>query len=323
MARAISVGTIITTFPATRRLTRYDYLFFTYAGSRKDKSAYGPDWFHNLFPPIVPIGWISPGEKIGRGLALGTSRNIHEFKEPEKACLMIKTLMEFYNSTGAKSIALGGQLPSVLAAAGTAPAPPFVSGQFGTIFILYLLIGRLLKKRNPDPGRIFIGILGVGFIGSALVRFLSGYFHRVIAVDIRKADYDNWPANVTYTTEKKALEECDMVVILTGNGDDAKLAIKHMKKQVIVLDDSHPQLSTELIFRIRNEKNGAVFKAAVAAPGVRFNPRLPGFNPEWIPGCAIEAMVAARFGHEYKTQEEFNTLGVALGFKPLFVTHRM
>ena len=322
VSRGLFVGVFITTFPITRRFISYDYLFFTYAATSEDSDKYGPAWFRNLFPPMVPIGWISRGGEIGRGLVLGTTLNAGKFEDRKMAESLKDLLLSFLRKTGAKSISLGGRLPSVLTAAGIDLDPPFVYGKFGTVYILQLSIRHFVEKKGLVPKQTVVGILGIGFIGSALACFLADHYKQVVAVDIRKSSRDEWPEKVIYTTDASKLQTCDIVVILTARGDDAESAISQLKQDVLVLDDAHPQLSAPLISRIRNEKKGEVYKAAVRAPGVRFIQRLPGFNPEWLPGCAIEAMVAARFGNSYKTQAEFNDLGDRLGFEPLEIFHR-
>ncbi len=313
----------ITALPVTRRIIPFEYLFFTYAATAKDQNAYGPAWLRNLFPSIVPVGMLSANGRTGYGLMLGTAKDAHSFDSPEKLSSMQRTLFKWHNRLNTRSIALGGQLPGILIRNGVEITPPMLTGQYGTVFIIHLLVHHLLRQFSQSPEKCNVGILGVGYIGSGLACFFSKHYNHVAAVDKRPSETGTWPENVTYTTNPSVLADCDMVVILTGRGDEAATAIGHMRQGVIVVDDAHPQLPESLINQIVEEKKGTVYKAAVGLKGVRFIPRMPGFEPEWIPGCAIEAMVSARFGFDYHSQSEFNQLALQLDFEPLSVAHKI
>ncbi len=307
--------------PLVRLFVKYDYIFFTYAAGKKDIRGYGPVFISRLLPLIIPVGYLKKKEGVGRGIMLGTAKDARYFAEPGKISSMFSTLETWRGKTGARSIAIGGQLPSVIVKRGIDIAPPFVKGVYGTVYILDSIISAIVKERNIDPGKFTAGIIGIGFIGAPLARRLAEIYSRVVAVDNRLDPSASWPSNVEYTDEHSKLASTDLTVLLTGRGDDAASAFHHFKQGIIIVDDAHPQLSREYIQKVRDEKQGSVFKAVVGLPGVRYVPKLPGFRADWVPGCAVEGIVAARFGYNYNSQEEFNRLADELGFQPIIEGH--
>ena len=89
-----------------------------------------------------------------------------------------------------------------------------------------------------------------------------------------------------------------------------------------MIDDAHPEMPADLVADVRQSKHGQVFKAVSSLAGTKLVPSLPGFEDEWIPGCAIEAMVLSVHGHTGASQDEFNTLAHRMGFRPKVVQHR-
>jgi len=307
--------------PLVRLFVKYQYLFFTYAGGKKDIRGYGPVFLARLLPSIIPVGYLKKKDGVGRGLMLGTAMNIREFNDPRIINRALSTLVKWEKKTGARAIALGGQLPSVIERNGIELKPPFVRSVFGTVFILDAIVNKIVSDKELDPRILSIGIIGIGFIGSALARHFSGLYREIVAIEKRIDPALVWPDNVTYTESQVHLGSCDIIVILTGRGDDAAEALQHLKPGAIVVDDAHPQLPREFIQGILEAKRGAVFKAVVGLEGVRYVPKLPSFKPYWIPGCAVEVIVATRHGFTYSSQEEFNALAVETGFYPIIETH--
>ena len=300
---------------------KFDYIFFTYAGSNKDVRGYGPVFISRLLPSIIPVGYMKKKEGIGRGIILGTPRNAKHFNSQDSIFTALAVLTRWREKTSARAVALGGQLPSIMEKNGVELRPPYVKSIYGTVFILHSIVSRIVKDNRLDPGKITIGIIGIGFIGAALSRYFSGIYKTVIAVENRLDAKATWPRNVVYTGDHSKLKSCDIVILLTGRGDDAAAAFKHFRQDIIVIDDAHPQLSREYIEKIRMEKQGTVNKAVVGLDGIRYIPKLPGFKANWIPGCAVEVIVATRFGFEYHTQDEFNALAFEAGFYPVIEPH--
>jgi hypothetical protein len=97
-------------------------------------------------------------------------------------------------------------------------------------------------------------------------------------------------------------------VVLTPKGSDFIHYIKYLKKDVIIIDDTHPRITEQL-------SDVTFYKVAVGMKDVKFHPRLPGYKQDWIPGCAVEAMVVAATGDfDNASQEAFNTWAKELGF---------
>ena len=260
-------------------------------------------------------------EGIGRGIILGTARNARDFHNPESVFTALSVLAQWRKKTQARAVALGGQLPSIMERNGVELRPPYVKSIFGTVFILHSIVRRHMEDNLLVPGKLTVGIIGIGFIGSALARHFSGLYKSVIAVENRLDPRASWPRNVTYTGDHSKLKACDIVILLTGRGDDAAAAFQHFKQNIIVIDDAHPQLSREFVEKIRRDKQGSVNKAVVGLDGIRYIPKLPGFKANWIPGCAVEVIVATKFGFDYHNQDEFNSLAIEAGFFPVVEPH--
>ena len=54
--------------------------------------------------------------------------------------------------------------------------------------------------------------------------------------------------------------------------------------------------------------------------GVQFLPKLPGYLFDWVPGCAIEAILQARFGHDTIVNPDKARLAAEkIGLRPILV----
>ncbi len=307
--------------PLVRLLVKFNYIFFTYAGGIKDIREYGPAFLARFFPSIIPVGYLKKKDGVGRGIMLGTAMSIKLFNDPQVIQKTITTMEKWGKKTGAKAIALGGQIPSFIERNGFELNPPFVRSVFGTVFILDAIVKKIVADRNLGPNNISVGIIGIGFIGKALTQYFSGLYRRVVAIEKHIDTAAVWPDNVTYTDSREHLSTCDIIVILTGRGDEAAEVLKYIKEGAVVLDDAHPQLPREFVQSIYEDKRGSVFKAVVGIKGVRFIPKLPSFKSHWIPGCAVEVIVATRYGFNYSSQEQFNALAVETGFYPITEPH--
>jgi len=78
------------------------------------------------------------------------------------------------------------------------------------------------------------------------------------------------------------------------------------------VDDTYPPL---------NEKIGdsELFKVVCVAPQVKFLPRLPGFNEEHLPGCAVEALVTSSSQDDLSDMQAFYNQAEELGLHSIVV----
>jgi len=302
-----------------KRLRLIDFLFVVYPGTSEDVTAYIPLWLHWKIRKILPLsvlGILSRGKSGKRGLIITL------MYEPEELTVtqlkqFLGRINRFANSVGATSIALAGRLPSIFLESRISLDSPFLRGDRGAVFTVTETLRHVLDAENLSPHST-IGVLGVGFIGGKVVRYLReiGY-SSVIGFDQRvKNPHEN--DHITLTNDFTLLRHCQVVVILTAKGSDIAETITHFREGVIVVDDTHPQLPSYLVEEIRAKK-GKVYKSALGLEGVRFLPEIPGYDREWLPGCVIEALVVSN-GHAGANQQDFDQISKEIGFRPLLIT---
>ena len=128
----------------------------------------------------------------------------------------------------------------------------------------------------------------------------------VAAIDIRRSRQ-----GVLLPEEsRETLAKTDLVVVLTPRGKDFTPYLSWLKPGCLVVDDTHPRL-------LNGNHKLKLFKVAVGLPETRFYPRLPGYRPEWLPGCVIEAIyVAAQDGFAVEPIPVFIEKARRLGYYP-------
>jgi len=304
----------------------FDFIFVVYPGTPKQARGYAPDWVRTFIAPYIAvistIGIIKKGTKSGRGLVVTvpwTAEEIHKGHYLEKITTRVTNMSA---AIGVKSIALAGRIPSMLKSNGYSPnGNGIVLGDKGALFtITQSLFMQVSKKGLLNPR---IGILGYGFLGEQLIPLIkaSGITkHNIIVVDPRTPS-NGVPDYVEYSNTPDVLSVCDLIIVLTGTGKQADKAIKYLREDVVVIDDTHPQMPRYLNNNIR-KNGGTIVKATLEIEGVSFLPRLPGWEASWLPGCCVHAMVLATNGGFINSQDEFNRRAKEMGFRALDVSNK-
>lgn len=301
-----------------KKLFKMETIFLVYPGSDADYNGYFPKWMRRFLPVAFPIGM------VGRNtLVMATARSTQELeKEPEQLTAVRDCVAETATMIGADAVALAGRLPGIMIRNEVGLELPFVPGTTGTVFTCDATVEATIKaKANCKHSDVTVGVLGVGFVGSALIaHWARNGYKRIIGVDkLVRPSVDD--PRVMITTDPAALADVDILVILVEEGSQVEAAISHLKKTCIVLDDTHPQLPRTVRDKLRAE-GIKTFKVAVRNH-IRFFPRLPGFGHEWLPGCLIEALVtASNGGYPIADQRDFGEAATKLGLHAVRVEHR-
>lgn len=293
----------------------FGYIFVVYPGSLDQVRGYMPIWMRHVIPIVSPIGIVSRGA-TKRGLVMTIPWTIEEMEDdPQRLAATMNRARFIARAIGAESIALAGRMPSIISQyhGNGALQEPFVRGDKGSVYTVLLSVLQAVEQHGMRRAEVRVGILGYGFIGSRLASSLTETgFGKVVAVDPRaRHEKDN---GIFLTRDPVHLESCDVVVVLTARGEQVDVAVDYLKHGVVVVDDTHPQLPRRLSALIRETKSGTVIKATLGMDGVRFIPRLPKWQASWLPGCTVEALVAASSGFGYNTQGEFNAVAHEMDF---------
>lgn len=299
----------------------FGFIFLVYPGTLDQVKGYAPLWYRQIAPMVSVIGLVFKARNGQRGLVVSIPWTIEEMEDEGRLGVMLKMLNRLAEKIGAKSIALAGRLPGVIAQNGHREmlVKPIVTGERGTIFTIFLSAKQAVETAGLNFCQVKVGILGYGFIGSRLVSTLQDNgIKNIVCVDPRiKQDRNN---HLTLTRDPMALAGMDLVVILTAKGEQAETVIDYLKPGVLIIDDTHPQLPRRLSARIE-KAGGRVIKATLGMEGMVFWPRLPKWDRSWLPGCCVEALVSATQGFTM-TQKEFNQQAEQMGFVALEVTNR-
>jgi len=293
----------------TRPFHLFQYLFLVYPGSASDLDGYCPRKLaeSGLFRRKPTLGgYVSRGPG-GRGLLLVVPDTVADFTTSDAARKEVsKRLLGISRMSGAKAIALAGQLPGIFVRKGNRLARPFVTGDKGAVFCVMETLSQIIMKHGLDPSRLKIAIVGVGYVGGLLFNAFQDEGYNVAGIDIVITRH-----GVALRQDSEVmLRTADIVIVLTPKGSDFLPYIPHLKNGAIIIDDTHPKIKWE------EQPEGMLFyKAAVGIGNSRFYPALPGFQANWIPGCAVEAIVAAATGDFcFKSQREFSRLAREIGF---------
>ncbi len=290
----------------------FDYIFLVYPGSPRDLDGYCPrriarSWFFSGKPTV---GGILSAGKIGvRGLYLVVPNTVKEFFEDNAVCQEVKKRLRWIKDLlgeRAKAIAIAGRVPSAFVKNGGSLEQPFVRGNKGAAFCVMETLREVMKKHGLETGKARIAIVGVGYVGGLLFDTLKAEGQDVIGIDIEFRQ-----SGVALKEDGEVLIRiADIVIALTPEGDDFLPYAKYLKNDAIIIDDTHPKI------RRKDQPAGMVFyKVAVGLDGVKFFPRLPGYESDWIPGCAVEAIIAAKTGNfNGSSQQVFNQKARELGF---------
>jgi hypothetical protein len=281
-----------------------------YPGTDSDLDGYAPRKISKSFlytrrPTLA--GFISRNPRCGTGLVLVVPNTSADFAaNPQTASVVLRKLDWLRTLVGADSIALAGQLPGIISRRNGLLKKPFVNGDKGTVFCVTETISSVLRRHNLSKSIVKIAVVGVGHVGGSLLTALRSDGFEAIGIDIE-------PRHGSFIIRdggESVLGNADIVVVLTPRGSDFLPYLKLLKNDAIIVDDTHPKIKEA------DQPEGMHFyKVAVGIGNSRFYPRLPGYRPNWIPGCAIEAMTAAVTGEFNGTsQENFNKQARELGF---------
>ncbi len=277
-----------------RPFNLFKYLFLVYPGTDSDLDGYCPRWLAKswVFSKKPTIGgFVSNG-----GLVLVVPNTIHDFKNDDVLEKVVKRMMKIKKLTKARAVALAGQLPGILSRKGIPTGDPIVQGNKGTVFSVMETLSKAAFFNNIDLKKTKIVVVGVGYVGKLLLTSLEEEGYSPTGVDIN-GEYNN----------KDAIKDADVVIVLTAKGSDFSPYINNLKRGAIVIDDTHPKIREK-------PENVFFYKVALGLEGVKFTPRLPGYHNDWIPGCVVEAIVAAETGSFKWSQSEFNKKAKKLGF---------
>lgn len=296
------------------RFLRFDFLFLVYPGSEKDLTTYCPRFFYRykkiFFPGLLIVGFVGKGNnpRAKRGLVLGITKGLPELsKNPDNLLKLKKQLVFLTKLLKADSIALAGQLPGFFSRCGLKLEKPFVNGVRGTLFSVMETLEQVLIKEGLERKKVNIALVGVGFTGGKLLEALKESGFNITGIDIKKTN----KGIVLAENAVKELSCADIIIALTPKGSDFLPYVKFLKKDAIIIDDTHPRIVKgfdleEIIF----------YKVALGFPGNYFYPRLPGYKKNWIPGCALEGIYTSFFREDFqlKDQHRFNLKAKDLGF---------
>ena len=280
-----------------RPLHLFDYLFLVYPGTDYDLDGYCPRWLaHSWLFSGRPVtgGMITRGATGVRGLILVVPNSARDLlANRATVARIINRLDSISRLVGANTIAMAGQLPSITEKHGISVDQRFVDGKLGTVFAIESTLEKILDQDNAITNPE-IAVTGTGFIGQAV---LNNQRQKG-----RNARGFNLESNAS------EISSADIVIVLTPRGKDFLPYIPHLKQGAIVIDDTHPRI-------FANIEQATLYKVAMAIDGVEFLPKLPGYLYDWVPGCAIEAILQSRFGHDTitdpdKTQEAARKIGL-------------
>jgi hypothetical protein len=290
-------------------LRPFRYLFLVYPGTEGDLAGYCPPWLARtwLFSGKPAIGGFVSHRQWGRGLVLVIPHQAMDLLRHEKTCgKILKNLRRIHRILGTEAIALAGQMPSILSLGhGMKIQKPFVKGVKGTVFCVMETVSNVMEKHGLAKGRFKVALVGVGHVGRQLLEAMGEEGHDIVGIDVRISR-----RGVVLPEEGiPVLRQAEMVIVLTPRGSDFVPYMAHLKKGSIVIDDTHPRLT-------QKPQGCHVYKVAVGMRGVEFFPSLPGYEPRWIPGCAVEAIYATATGRfsEEEPQRTFNAAARELGF---------
>jgi hypothetical protein len=283
----------------------FGFIFLAYPGSDKDIEKYCPLFLAKswIFRGRLTIGGIiTKGKSSSRGLILVVPNSIQEFQNSLELCKTIKRrLLLVKYLIGAKSIAMAGRLPGVFIRNGIKLEFPFVKGVLGTVFCVMDTVDRVMEI-NKDIKKI--AQIGVGHVGGVLLDALKNEKKNIVGIDIKTND-----GKIVFSKDSpRIIASSNLIIVLTPKGSDFLPYIKYLKKNTIIIDDTHPMIKDPI-------KGSIVYKVAVGLSGMRFIPSLSGYKSDWIPGCAIEGCVASICGDVSNLgYKEFNNLARSIGF---------
>jgi hypothetical protein len=296
-----------------RRFAPFRYVFLVYPGDDSDLDGYCPRWIARswlFFDKPTLAGFVTAGEG-GRGLVLGIPNTVRDLVADPEACRTVLRRLEWVRYlVGARAVAIAGRLPGVIHRHGIGWPARFVTGIKGTVFSIMGAIDVAAARHELRRSHLRIAIVGVGQVGAVLLATLLEAGFDAFGIDPRPGSGQDV---LDGTAASAALNSADMVVALTPRGTDFEGYLPHLKPGCIVLDDTHPMIR-------RRPTTVSFYKVAVEMDGVAFTPTLPGYKPNSIPGCAVEAIVSGEDrSSRNDSQAAFNEDARRIGLRAVLV----
>lgn len=285
---------------ARRMKVRWACAFLVY-GNAHQQSFFLPRYGRQILPTVFPIGLMPT--RYGMGLLLGTKLAEEELNGVN--ITQVSPLIERMVDTtvlitgNIDAVAMAGRLPGFAARAGVSLPRPIVSGLRGTIFTVRGAIDVAIEKHGLDPKQTCVCVIGgAGHAGQFLVGQIAGRYGQVIVLDPNPERLNGLRSSMREliaVTDRRWVRQADVVVNLSGRGDDMEIYVPFLREGSIILDDTHPPMSREL--RNAARAQGAIlYKVVTTGANLTMIPRLPGFGSTWVPGCLVEAVVVSVVG---------------------------
>jgi hypothetical protein len=229
--------------------------------------------------------------------------------------LILARLLAAGRKIGARRISLAGQMPSMIVRHGLSRDPSIVEGIMGTVFVVADCLRQVLERHHLGQGAR-VAVFGAGLIGGVLIGHL-----RAQGIDVAGIDQAPRGAEIHPVAEAgPVLAKTDVVVLLSARGSDFVPHLSSLKKGSVILDDTHPSFPQARLALAEGEGAGPYiyYRALATHPDLRTIPSLPGYEPDWIPGCALEGVVMAETDPEtLEAQGDFDAAATRLGFRGL------
>jgi len=293
-----------------QRLRYFGFIFLVYPGDPSHTRRYLPRWLDWLYrggpracgPRL--IGFVR--YRLGcHGLVLAVPSTAQALARNQHALeTVVAKLSRAARFLRVRHVALAGRLPSLLEARGIERPPEIVSGAMGTVFMLSRAIARVADWRSSWGQPFRVVIFGMGALGGQLAAHLRSQGLIVWGIQGQKG------AGQDALAEAKAqLEACHVVVVLTATGARFYRYMNMVGKDAVILDDTHPPMRVAPV-------HAAAYRVVAGLRGLRFIPRLPGFEATWVPGCLVEAIVRRQHAGDPRLsrQDGFDRLAEEIGF---------
>lgn len=306
----------------------FKFIFLVYPGTIREVIYYGPPWFRSYIPLLSIIGIFWSKNPMRRGLVLAIAFTPEEFSHSENEKIFLEKILEnakkFAQSLGIQVIGLAGVLPSLCLKHKLLLNPPFVKGDKGTVFTIINTLEAVVKKEKISISETTVGIIGVGFIGREVIFQLKKIgFRSIIGIDIdAQKIFNQTITGVQLSDNFELLSKCDLVLILTRRGRDIEKEVSYFKPKVIIIDDTYPPIPKSLRKLIIQRKHAKIYQVIAELPKSKFIPHLPGYFSNWLPGCAVECLVASNSSiFHFSSQEEFNKEAKKIGVKEVLISY--
>lgn len=267
---------------------------------------------------LVLIGHITPGNLGVRGLVLSLT-DAPTILAPGQLEQVLALARDFAEAVGAGLIGLAGQIPSVIAALGIARHPSYVMGVYGSIYAVIATLEEVLSQESISPEQTTFGVVGIGFFGRVVYRYLGRDLGRLVIGYDPQEDGTSFSQDMILTNDPTYLGHSEVNIIVTDLGDRAPDFLPYCAARVVFVDNTHPRPSEETI----NEMlfRGPVYYVGVKAEGVKIIPSLPGHHEDEIPGCCLETILRQK-GHVVRRIRDAFEAAQECGFTPLLDTPR-